>query len=154
MKEKLRNYQVDGQDKIRNFVKTKGGALIIIPNAVFAAFSQSPCDDVIVNWIHIAYISINSVILMFVCLDVRAISFLKLFLIGGVSNILTKQAIGIYAAYFGNAGKSCKIPIYTNGLFTLIILGILFIGAFIWAFDEDYTHEKDENKKYIEEGFE
>lgn len=150
MKNKLRSYQVRAQSRVKQFVQTKGGALIIMPNAVFLAFMQRPCEDTLINWIHVVYIIVNSLLLMFAFLDVRIVNFLKMFVIGGATNIITKEAIALYGRYFGGLSKKCSIPIYINDLFTLTILSILFVGAFIWAFKDEESNNLPQISKTTE----
>lgn len=144
----LSRFQVYVQNKFKETLNTKILSLVVIVNTALIASFQKICIDTSIDIKLIIYILFNSFILL-VFIDVRLLNFLKLFMLGGISHILTSTSITLYLKHFYNMGKRCKIPVYIEGNFNFLIILLMFVGTLYWAFtsNSNKIEEKTELTK-------
>lgn len=133
MSDYLRLLQLKVQKKFNQLASTNKAIVILMVNAAMVASSGDNCMGELLNPDAVEQIVFNSVAILLL-VDVRLLNFIKLFLSGGISYVLTSEFISIHSILFEKSSENCTLPIYIEGWFNIFIVSLVFALTIFWIF--------------------
>jgi hypothetical protein len=127
----LRFLQLKLQREFNRIASTNKAIIIVMINSALVASSNKNCVENLLDPDSVEQIVFNSVAILLL-VDVRLLNFIKLFLSGGISYVLTSEFISIHAKYVSKL--ECKLPISIEGNFNIFIVALVFTLTIFWIF--------------------